>query len=82
MKHEQTWTQKTHHGPNLGETTTFPLIVYYVPFHKFKPTSKWHFVLGLPNESPEIPKVGTPTTLGPHNFVWKPHIEMRSRENL
>ncbi len=26
--HEQTQTQKTHHGPNLGETTTFPLVVF------------------------------------------------------
>jgi hypothetical protein len=31
-------THKTHHGPNLGDATTFPLIVYFVPFHK--PTSK------------------------------------------
>jgi len=30
-----------------------------------RPTSKWHFFLGLPNGSPEIAKVGTPTTLGP-----------------
>jgi hypothetical protein len=26
----QTWTHKTHHNPNLGEATTFPLIVYFV----------------------------------------------------
>jgi hypothetical protein len=32
--HEQTQTHKTHHGLNLGEATTFPLIVYYVPLHK------------------------------------------------
>ncbi len=30
-----------------------------------RPTSKWHFVLGLPNGSFEIPKVGIPATLGP-----------------
>jgi hypothetical protein len=29
------------------------------------PTSKWHFVPRFPNGSPKIPKVGTPTTLGP-----------------
>jgi hypothetical protein len=26
--HEQTWTHKTHHCSHLGETITFPLIVY------------------------------------------------------
>jgi hypothetical protein len=36
-----------------------------------RPTSKWHFVPGLPNGSPEIPIVGTPATLGPHNFVCR-----------
>jgi len=59
---------KTCHGPNLGETTTFPLIVYFV----------LQFLYG----SPEIPKVGTPTTLGPHNFPRKPPIGMRVKENL
>jgi hypothetical protein len=34
MSHGQTQTHKTHHGPDLGEATTFPLIVYYVPLHK------------------------------------------------
>jgi hypothetical protein len=32
--HEQTWTHKTHHGSDLREATTFPLIVYFVPFHE------------------------------------------------
>jgi hypothetical protein len=31
--HGHTWTHKTHHGLNLGEATTFPLIVYFVPSH-------------------------------------------------
>jgi hypothetical protein len=30
--------------------------------------------------NPEIPKVGTPAILGPHNFVCKPLIEMRYKE--
>jgi hypothetical protein len=30
---EQTRIHKTHHGPDLLEATTFPLIVYYVPGH-------------------------------------------------
>jgi len=46
------------------------------------PASKWHFVPGLPNGSPEIPKVGTSTSLGAHNFVYRPPIEMRSQEKL
>jgi hypothetical protein len=31
--HGQTRTHKTHHDLDLGEATTFPLIVYYVPLH-------------------------------------------------
>jgi hypothetical protein len=41
-------------------------------------TPKRHFVLGLLNESPEIPKVQTLATLGAHNFVFELLIEMRS----
>ncbi len=33
MSHEQTWTHKTHHGPNLGDHH-LPLIVYFVPLHE------------------------------------------------
>jgi len=45
-------------------------------------TPKCHFVLGLSNGSPEIPKVGTPITLEAHNFVCNPLIEMRSQTKL
>jgi hypothetical protein len=31
--HGQTQLHKTYHGPNLGEATTFPLIVFSVPGH-------------------------------------------------
>jgi hypothetical protein len=48
MNHRQTWTQKTHHGPDWGEATTFPFIVYHVSGHgtstqmAFCPTTrKW-----------------------------------------
>ncbi len=44
-----------------------------------RPTPKCHFVSGLPSGSPEIPKVGTSMTLGAHNFVCKPPIEMKSK---
>jgi hypothetical protein len=78
--HGQTRTHKTHHGPDLGEATTFPLIVYSMADHK--PASKWHLVPGLPSESLEIPKLGTPMTLGAHNFLYRTSIEMRSKAKL
>ncbi len=30
---QATWTHKTHHGPDLGEATTFPFIVYSAALH-------------------------------------------------
>jgi hypothetical protein len=33
MSHGQTRIHKTHHGPDLGEATTSPLIVYFVFGH-------------------------------------------------
>jgi hypothetical protein len=44
--HEQTRTNKIHHGPDLGEATTFPLIVYYVPLHEVN--IQMTFCLGTP----------------------------------
>jgi hypothetical protein len=32
--HGQPWIHKTHHGLDLGEAITFPLIVLFVPLHK------------------------------------------------
>jgi hypothetical protein len=32
--HRQTQTHKTQHGLNLGESTTFPLLIYFVPLHE------------------------------------------------
>ncbi len=31
--HELTWTHLTHHGPDLGEATTFPFIVFSAAPH-------------------------------------------------
>ncbi len=36
--------------------------------------------LGLPSGSPKIAKVGTPVILGPHNFAYRPPIEMNLKE--
>jgi hypothetical protein len=46
MNHEQTWIHKIHHGPDLGEAITFPLIVYFVPFHEAH--IQMAFCLGTP----------------------------------
>jgi len=33
MNHGQTRTHKTHNDPDLGEATTFPLIIFFVLNH-------------------------------------------------
>jgi hypothetical protein len=65
VNHGQTQTHKIHHNLDLGETTTFPLIVYFVPFHEahiqmvFCPmTPKWD--LGVP----KLPTLGLPRLWG------------------
>ncbi len=81
--HGQTQTYKTHHNPDLGEATTFPLIIYFVPGHRTN--TQMSFCPETPSGSPKIPKVpkvGNPATLGAHNFVCKPPIEMRFKEKL
>ncbi len=78
--HGQTRTHKTHHGPDLGEATTFPLTLYSMPLHEAH--IQMAFCHETPKWDPEIPKVGTLVTLGPHNFVCRPMIEMRSEAKL
>jgi len=56
--------------------------LYYTFYMAMGPTPKRHFVLGLPSGSLEIPIVGTLVTLGAHNFVCRPLIEMMSKEKL
>jgi hypothetical protein len=43
--HGQTQTHKIHHGFNLGEATTFPLIIFYVPSHRA--CTQMSFCLGI-----------------------------------
>jgi hypothetical protein len=69
----QTWIHKTHHGLDLGEATTFPLIVIFVP---------GHMAITQMSFCSEIPKIGTLATLEAHNFVWKPPIEVRFKAKL
>ncbi len=81
MNHRQIWIHKTHHGPDLGEATTFPHIVYSLALHEAH--IQMTFLHGTPKwESLKIPKVGTLTTLGAHNFVCRPLIEMKSKAKL
>jgi hypothetical protein len=79
----QTWIH-THHDSNLEETTTSPLIVYSMPFHEAH--IQMTFCFGTPKWESQIPKVGTPvtlvSTLGPHNFVCRPPIEMKLKAKL
>jgi hypothetical protein len=44
--HKQTWTHKIHHGLDLGEATTFPLIVYFLFSHGT--ITQMSFCLGIP----------------------------------
>jgi hypothetical protein len=83
----QTRIHKTHHAPDLGEATTFPLIILFASLHgshiqmAFCPgTPKWES--WLPNGSPEIPIVRTLVTLGVHNFACKPLIVLRFEAKL
>jgi hypothetical protein len=46
------------------------------------PARKCHFVLGLPNGSPEILEIGTPATLEAHNFVFRPLTEVTFESQL
>jgi hypothetical protein len=47
--HRQTRTHKIHHNLDLGEATTFPLIVYSMPFCKAH--IQMAFCLGTPKFS-------------------------------
>jgi hypothetical protein len=76
----QTQTHKTHHGPNLGEATTFPLIVFSMFGHTAN--IQMSFCPRTPSWNPEIPEIGTPTTLEAHNVLCKPPIEVRSKTKL
>ncbi len=76
MNHGQTQIHKISHGSNLAETTTFPLIILFLPSHGVN--MQMSFCPG----TPKILIVGIPATLGAHNFVFKIQIEMRSEAKL
>jgi hypothetical protein len=47
MNHMHTWIHKTHHGPDLGEATTFPLIIFSMIAHG--DCTQMSFFLGPPS---------------------------------
>jgi len=57
--HEQTQTYKIHHNFDLGEATTFPFIVFYVP--SLGACTQMSFCL-------RIPKLGILKFSNFHNF--------------
>jgi hypothetical protein len=75
-----TLDHKTHHGPDPGEATTFPHIV-------FSATLRWGYIQmalfpGTPKlESRNYPG-WSPGTLGAHNSWLRSLIAMRSTPNL
>jgi len=71
--HEQTRIHKTQHGSDLGEATTFPLIVYFVPNHRISTQMSFCH---------KIPTTQSLVTLEAHNSMCRPPIEMRSKEKL
>jgi hypothetical protein len=74
--HGQTRIHKIHHGPDLGETTTFPLIVYFVPLHETH--SQMAFCPRTPKWESRNCQSWDYRDFGAHNFVCRPLIEMRS----
>jgi hypothetical protein len=77
MSHGQTLTHKTHHGKDLGEATTFPLIVFYVLGHGVSTQISF-----LSRDSQvEVPKFPTLGLL----LLWRPitsFMELWSRWGL
>jgi hypothetical protein len=79
MSHEHTQIHKTCHNSNLGEATTFPLIIFSMIGQKATP--KCHFSQDPQVKSPKILKIGTPAILEAHNFLCRPSIKLMSKKN-
>ncbi len=75
-----TQTHKTHHGSDLGEATTFPLIVYSATLHEGH--IQMAFCPKTPKWSPKIPTTQIPATLEVHNFACRPSIVMRFKAQV
>jgi hypothetical protein len=73
-----TRTHKIHHGPNLGEITTFPFIVLFMFGHGGCTQMSFCPEIG----SSEIPSIEILAILEAHNFSFRPPIGMRSKTKL
>jgi hypothetical protein len=73
--HGETWLYKTHHNLDLGETTTFPLIVYSMLGHKT--SNQMAFCLEIPQWKSRNSQSLDSRDFGAYNFVCRPLIEMR-----
>jgi len=72
MNHEQTQTHKIHHGLDLGETNTFPLLVLYVLSHRA--STQMSFSPMTPNLGvSKFPKLGLLRLRSPislYSYLW------------
>jgi hypothetical protein len=80
MSHGATQTHKTHHGSDLGEATTFPLIIYSTPLHGGH--IQMAFCPGTPIWESQNFQAWVSHNFGAHNFLYKPSIDMRSIAKL
>jgi hypothetical protein len=78
--HEQTRTHKTHHDPDSGEATTFPLIVFFVLGYGV--STQMPFCLRTPKWESRNFRNWDCATLDAHNFVCRPPIEVRCEAKL
>ncbi len=78
--HKQTQTHKTHNNLDLGEATTFPLIIYSVLGHRT--STQISFCFGTPKWEFRNSQSWDFCNFGAHNFVCRPQIEMRSKAKL
>jgi len=75
-----TLDHETHHGPDSGEATTFPHIVFSAP--RFRDYIEWLFFPGLPSWSPEIiPKLSRVESRDYWELIT-PDCKVRSRRGL
>jgi hypothetical protein len=80
MNHKQTWTHKTHHNPDLKETTTFPLIVFSM--HGHQAYTQMSFFPGIPKlRIPKFSKLGLSRFWRPITFCANLRLRWSLKEN-
>jgi len=81
MNHRDTQTHKTHHGLDLGEAITFPLIVFFVTHRRGY--TQMVFFSRFSSRSFTILELGLPALWMPIIFYkWKPLIKVKSEAKL